>query len=81
MKHNIVLTILLIISFSIAAAQTATAPANPGDADGGTSANPCQIATLENLYWLSQNSSGYGASKFVQTAGIDAASSGMRFLF
>jgi len=37
----------------------------------GTMANPYKIATVNNLYWLSQNSSAW-SSYFIQTADIDA---------
>ena len=50
-------------------AQTATAPS--GD---GSSGDPYQIATLDNLYWITQNSSEW-SSYFIQTADIDASSS------
>jgi len=50
-------------------AQTATPP-SAGD---GTFDNPYQIATLDNLYWLSQTISAWGAgNNFIQTADIDA---------
>ncbi|MEW5798839.1 MAG: GLUG motif-containing protein [Bacteroidota bacterium] len=39
----------------------------------GTSGNPYLIATLENLYWVTQNSSSW-SSYFKQTANIDASS-------
>lgn len=52
----------------ILCSQTSTAP-SAGD---GTSGNPYQIATLENLYWISQNS-GQWSKCFVQTADIDAS--------
>ena len=49
-------------------AQTAVAPAG-----AGTKANPFQIASLENLYWMSQNPSQWSESKYyIQTANIDA---------
>ncbi|MBE0650264.1 MAG: T9SS type A sorting domain-containing protein [Bacteroidales bacterium] len=48
-------------------AQTATMPAG-----SGTQSDPYQIATLSNLYWVSQNSSSW-RSYFVQTADINAA--------
>ena len=49
-------------------AQTATAPAGTG-----TSGDPYQIATLNNLYWVTQNSSSWATGKyFIQTADIDA---------
>ncbi len=47
---------------------SATAPAL-GD---GTSGNPYQIATLENLYWITQNSASW-SKYFIQTADIDAS--------
>lgn len=49
-------------------AQTATVPAG-----SGTNADPYRVATLDNLYWISKNSSSW-ASVFVQTADIDASS-------
>jgi hypothetical protein len=48
---------------------TATAPA----AGDGTSSNPYQIATLENLAWLAQTNTVW-TSYFIQTADIDASS-------
>lgn len=67
MKKQILLILsLCLVIFS--QAQTATAP-SIGD---GTSSNPYQIATLDNLYWLSQNS-GEWSKYFIQTADIDAS--------
>jgi hypothetical protein len=57
-----------LISSFLSWAQTATAPAS-GD---GSLNNPYQIANLENLYWISQNSSEWG-KHFLQTADIDAS--------
>ncbi len=48
--------------------QTSTAPIS-GD---GSEDNPYQIATLENLCWLSENSAVWDSS-FIQTADIDAS--------
>ncbi|HUL44830.1 MAG TPA: T9SS type A sorting domain-containing protein [Bacteroidota bacterium] len=48
--------------------QTAIAP-SAGD---GSSGNPYQIATLENLYWISQNP-GEWNKYYIQTANIDAS--------
>ncbi len=49
-------------------AQTAIAPEG-----AGTKANPFQIASLENLYWMSQQPSQWSTSKYyIQTANIDA---------
>ena len=50
--------------------QTATAP-SAGD---GSSGSPYEIATLENLYWISVNASTPNDKYFIQTADIDAAS-------
>ncbi|MDP6584491.1 MAG: GLUG motif-containing protein, partial [Anaerolineales bacterium] len=47
---------------------TATAPSG-----SGTSGDPYQIATLENLNWISQSSDSFD-DYFIQTADIDAAS-------
>ena len=51
-------------------AQTATPPA----AGDGSAGNPYRIATLENLYWISQNSGEWGKC-YLQTASIDASAS------
>ncbi|NGZ90170.1 hypothetical protein G7034_07885, partial [Psychroflexus sp. C1] len=67
----------ILICFSLLSSygQTATAPAG-----AGTSANPYQIATLENLYWISQNSGEWGSGKhYIQTADIDAAATSTWF--
>jgi hypothetical protein len=52
-------------------AQTPTPPS----AGNGTKENPYQIATLDNLYWLSQTSGAWISDNyFIQTADIDATS-------
>lgn len=57
-----------LISGNFIYGQTATIPLG-----SGTSSSPYQIATLNNLYWISQNTSSWGSGKyFVQTADIDA---------
>ncbi len=48
--------------------QTATLPSG-----SGTSGDPYVIASLNNLYWITQNSGAWGAY-FTQTANIDASS-------
>lgn len=61
--------ICVLMAISLAAnAQTSTMPAGNGMDD------PYQIATLDNLFWLSQNPGQWGAN-FIQTANIDASSS------
>ncbi len=58
---------LLLLACTSAFAQTAVAPSG-----SGTASDPYQIATLSNLYWVTQNSSSWG-SYFKQTADIDAS--------
>jgi len=62
---------MLLIALTISTglmAQTATAPAGTG-----TSSDPYQIATLNNLYWLSQTSASWSSGIYIiQTANIDA---------
>ncbi|SVC66287.1 uncharacterized protein METZ01_LOCUS319141, partial [marine metagenome] len=61
----------LLIFFPIALiAQTATPPSS-GD---GSSDDPYQIDTLNNLYWITQNS-GEWSAHYIQTSDIDASSS------
>ena len=63
----IILCLVFVSSVSLMA-QTATPPSS-GD---GSSGNPYQIATLDNLYWLTQTS-GYWDKNFIQTADINAS--------
>ena len=66
MRH---LSLVLILAFSCSLfAQTAEQPSG-----AGTSVDPYQIANLNNLYWLSQNSSEWDKI-YEQTADIDASS-------
>jgi len=67
MKKRILLIVLMVFTFTGLFAQTATQPSG-----SGTSTNPYQIATLDNLYWISQNSGSWN-SWFIQTADIDAS--------
>jgi hypothetical protein len=64
---NLLLVSVFIFFTSTLFAQTATVPT--GD---GNSGNPYQIATLNNLYWITQTSSSW-SSYFIQTADIDAS--------
>lgn len=64
----VILAATLLLMPAALFAQTATAPA----AGDGSTANPYQIATLDNLYWLSQNSAAWTLN-FLQTADIDAS--------
>jgi hypothetical protein len=77
------LLIVLFFFYNIVSAQTPTAPAS-GD---GSSGNPYQIATLENLYWITASTaevpSPWQYSRFgchyIQTADIDASSTSSWF--
>ena len=69
MKRTI--TLFFAISIGISSyAQTATPP-SIGD---GTTGNPYQIATLDNLYWLSQNPPEWDKN-YIQVTDIDATTS------
>lgn len=60
-------TLLIVVLMATATwAQTAIAPSG-----SGTSGDPYLIATLENLYWVTQNSTSWN-KYFRQTADIDA---------
>lgn len=64
--HIFIFLVLTNFSYS----QTATAPTGTG-----TQCNPYQISSLNNLYWITQNSSVWTGGKFfIQTANIDATS-------
>ncbi len=66
MKIIIIVFGLLIITFSLMA-QTPVLPIGEG-----TEANPYQIATWQNLYWISQTQDAWD-KHFIQTADIDFA--------
>ncbi|MFO7936137.1 MAG: hypothetical protein R6V06_00805 [Kiritimatiellia bacterium] len=63
--------IALCILFFINCRLLAITAVEPSTGDG-TSDHPYQIATLQNLYWIAQNSQYWGSS-FIQTASIDAS--------
>ncbi len=65
MVRRVLLLISLLFS-SVVFSQTAVQPAG-----AGTVESPYEIATLDNLYWLTQNSDKWNA-EYVQTADIDA---------
>lgn len=58
----------VLLSANLLFGQTATAPSG-----AGTSVSPYQISSLNNLYWISQNSLAWGAY-YQQTTDIDASS-------
>jgi len=69
-KITIALTAMIFGTFLLSA-QTATAPSG-----SGTSSDPYQIGTLDNLYWLSQTSTAW--SKYsIQTMNINASSTSL----
>lgn len=74
MKNIMLFLSVLIIVPMVLLSQTATPPAL-GD---GSIGNPYQIATLENLYWISQTN-GSWSSHFIQTADIDASATSSWF--
>jgi len=64
-----ILCIMLILTGATGAfAQTATPPAS-GD---GSAGDPYQIATLNNLYWIAENSARWDYA-YIQTTNIDAS--------
>jgi len=69
MKKLVFLFTVLLFSTAILKAQTAVQPSG-----SGTAGDPYQVATLENLYWVSQNQSSW-SSYFIQTANINASAS------
>jgi len=68
MRKFLLLTLMLLLMSWGTNAQTAIAP-SAGD---GSSGSPYQIANLENLYWIAQNSSSWN-KYFIQTADINAS--------
>ncbi|HEY6951119.1 MAG TPA: GLUG motif-containing protein, partial [Bacteroidota bacterium] len=62
------MTLLFVLVTTTTVGQTATAPSG-----SGTTGDPYQIATLDNLYWVTQNSTSWN-KHFLQTADIDASS-------
>jgi len=66
MKKQILLWVALLFEVCLLPAQTSITPSG-----SGTNSDPYQIATLNNLYWLSQTSSAWSGS-CIQTTDIDA---------
>jgi hypothetical protein len=70
LMHTILMVCTIVLLSVCTFAQTATPP-SVGD---GSESNPYQIATLENLYWLTQSDTVWD-KHFIQIADIDASSS------
>ena len=68
-KTALIFVVITALFLSFASSQTADAP-SAGDGSSGT---PYQIATLNNLYWITQNNTEWG-KYYIQTANIDASS-------
>ncbi len=71
MKKNTIFSFFLIsiiLSSSSIFAQTATPPAG-----SGTSGDPYQITSLDNLYWMSQNTASSAGKYYTQINDIDAS--------
>jgi hypothetical protein len=64
---------MLLLTLTMSTSLMAQTPIPPANGDG-SSGNPYQIATLNNLYWLTQNSLVWEepGKYFIQTANIDA---------
>jgi hypothetical protein len=60
--------VAFITTTTITVSAQVSTPPSAGD---GSAGNPYQIATLDNLYWLSQNS-GQWSKNYIQTSDIDA---------
>ncbi|MCC5916569.1 MAG: T9SS type A sorting domain-containing protein [Cryomorphaceae bacterium] len=73
MKKSLSLSFLLSFLFmSMAFGQTTTRPSGVQPSGNGSSATPYQIATIENLVWLADNSSTWSVNTyFIQTSDIN----------
>jgi hypothetical protein len=69
LKITVISIVFILLVFGGLHAQTATPPSM----GNGTSGTPYEISTLDNLYWLTQNSTEWD-KYFIQTANIDASS-------
>ncbi len=67
MKIFYSLAVILLLFANSLFAQTSTRPSG-----SGTKSDPFQIATIDNLYWITQNSASWD-SCFIQTDDIDAS--------
>jgi len=69
-----VMALALLVVFSTLDAYATGEPTPTTPAGSGTSGSPYQITNIAELYWVTQNSSSWGAY-FQQTADIDASGS------
>jgi len=67
LKATGLMSLILLLSL-----QTFAQTATPPSAGDGSDSNPYEIATLENLYWLSQSDTAWD-KHYIQTADIDAS--------
>ena len=73
MKKSIFM-FLVTVMFTVIFVQSGRAQTSTAPSGTGTQADPFLIATLDNLYWVTQNSSSWAYGKyFKQTANIDAS--------
>jgi hypothetical protein len=71
---NLVALLSFLTSFNLLS-QTAVAPSGTG-----TACDPYQIGSLDNLYWITQNTASWASGKyFVQIANIDATATSTYF--
>ena len=68
MKKLLLTLFFVVFTYSLTFAQTATPPS----AGNGTSGNPYQIASLENLSWIASNTVNWN-KYYLQTANINAS--------
>jgi hypothetical protein len=74
MKKSIFL-FLVTVMFTVIFVQSGRAQTSTAPSGTGTSGDPYLIATLNNLYWLSQTTAAWASGKYCkQTANIDASS-------
>jgi len=71
MKQKITITSIAFIILGLGGLQAQTA--TPPSTGNGASGTPYEISTLDNLYWLTQNSLEWD-KYYIQTANIDATS-------
>ncbi|MBN1339275.1 MAG: VCBS repeat-containing protein, partial [Bacteroidales bacterium] len=66
MKKGLLFAAAMLVLYGVMMSQTAVQPSG-----SGTTEDPYQVGTLDNLYWITQNSGSWN-KHFIQTADIDA---------